>query len=187
MTTPRQSGPNAVEAFLDGGTILRKNLHRRMATGNLAALSTGVMTSVALYLERGDTVTNLTFVSATTAAGTPTNWWFALYDTASTPALIAQTADQTSTAWAANTAKTLALSTPYKVTATGIYYAAVCVAATTVPTLAGAGLQNAAMAGALVTGQKVLARTSGSGLTTTAPATIATPTTVATVPFVIAS
>jgi len=184
MMAESQPGPD-LEFWLDGGVSLRKNLPRLLADGNVAALSTGVMTSVALYLERGDVVTNLTFVSATTAAGTPTAWWFALYDTAATPALLGQTADQATAAWAANTAKTLALATPYKVPVTGIYYAAINVTATTVPTLAGKSVVNAVDAGALVTGQKVLARTSGSGLTTTAPATIASPTTVATVPLVI--
>lgn len=165
---------------------LRANLSRSECGGNLAALTTQVMTSVALYLEAGDVVTNLTFCSATTAAGTPTNWWFALYSTAATPALLAQTADQASAAWAANTAKTVALATPYTVPATGIYYAAVMVKATTPPTLLGASL-NVNASAAVVTGQKVLASTSGSSLTDTAPATIATPTTVATVPYCVAT
>jgi hypothetical protein len=179
-----RTGPD-IEFWADGGATIRKNMRRLDATGNLAALTTQVMTSAGIYLERGDLVTNLTFVSATTAAGTPTNWWFALYSSAATPALIAQTADQTSTAWAANTAKTVALSSPYRVTASGIYYAACMVKATTVPTLAGASLHNAVEAGAVVTGQKVLAQTSGSSLTDTAPATITSATTVATVPLVI--
>lgn len=166
--------------------LLRANLRRTECGGNLAALTTQVMTAVALYLEAGDVVTNLTFCSATTAAGTPTNWWFALYSTAATPALLGQTADQTSTAWAANTAKTVALATPYTVTTTGIHYAAIMVKATTPPTLLGASL-NANASGAVVTGQKVLANTSGSSLTDTAPATIATPTTVGTVPYVVAT
>lgn len=166
--------------------MFRPNLRRTEAGGNLAALTTQIMTAVALYLEAGDVVTNLTFCSATTAAGTPTNWWFALYSTAATPALLGQTADQTSTAWAANTAMTVALAAPYTVTTTGIYYAGVMVKATTPPTLLGASL-NANASAAVVTGQKVLANTSGSSLTTTAPATIATPTTVATVPYVVAT
>ncbi len=166
--------------------LLRANLRRQECGGNLAALTTQVMTSVALYLEAGDVVTNLTFCSATTAAGTPTNWWFALYSTAATPALLAQTADQTSTAWAANTAKTVALTAPYTVPTSGIYYASVMVKATTPPTLLGASL-NANASAAVVTGQKVLANTSGSSLTDTAPATVATPTTVATVPYCVAT
>lgn len=175
--------------LLDGspsGTF-RSNISRLQVVSNASALTTQVMLAVALPLEAGDVVTNLTFVSATTAAGTPTNWWFALYDYSSTPALIAQTADQTNTAWAANTAKTVALATAYLVPRSAVYYAAIMVKATTPPTLAGVTLHNAADAGALVSGQKVLAQTSGSSLTDTAPATIATPTTVGTVPYVVAT
>jgi hypothetical protein len=137
------------------------------------------MLSGAIPLQAGDLVTNLTFVSGGTAAGTPTNWWFALYDTSATPALLFQSADQLTAAWAANTAITLALSTAYQVAKTGVYYAAVMVKATTPPTLAGLAVENAAAAGAVLSGQSVLAQTSGSSLTTTAPSTIATPTTVA--------
>lgn len=170
------------------GTFRESLPHGRLqATSNLSALTTQVMLSVGLPLEVGDLVTNLTFTSGGTAAGTPTNWWFALYDTQSTPALIAQTADQTTTAWAANTAMTVALSTAYLVPKTGLYYAAIMVKATTPPTLAGVAVENAAVAGAVITGQKVLAQTSGSSLTTTAPATITSATTVANVPYVIAN
>jgi hypothetical protein len=166
--------------------VFRENLPlgRLQVVSNMAALTTQVMLATAIPLEAGDTVTNLTFLSGATAAGTPTNWWFALYDDSATPALIAQTADQTSTAWAANTAITKALATAYLVPRSGVYYAAVMVKATTVPTLAGVTLENAAAAGAVVSGQKIIAQTSGSALTDTAPATIATPTTVATVAYV---
>jgi len=180
-----QQAADQAEYYLNGApAFIRYNMPRRSAGGNLAALTTQVMTSAAILLYAGDVVTNLTFMSGATAASVPTNWWFALYDTSATPALIAQSADQTTTAWAADTAKTLALSSPYTVAATGIYYAAVMVKATTVPTLIGASVQ-ADASGAVVTGQKVLARTSGSSLTATAPATIATPTTVGTVPYVV--
>jgi hypothetical protein len=164
----------------------RANLSRSECGGNLSALTTQVMTSVAIYLEAGEPVTNLTFCSATTAAGTPTNWWFALHDNASTPALLRQTADQTSTAWAANTAVTLALATPYTPTVSGIYYASVMVKASTPPTLLGAAL-NVNASAAAVAGQKILALTSGSSLTATAPATITSATTVATVPYCVAT
>lgn len=165
----------------------RENLpftSRLICTSNNTAAGTGVMLSTPLYLEAGDTVTNLTFRSATTAAGTPTNWWFALYSSATTPALLAQTADQTSTAWAANTVKTVALATAQQISTTGIYWAAVMVAASTVPTLYGITLHSSA---AVLTGQVILAQTSGSSLTTTAPATIATPTAATTVPYCIAT
>lgn len=172
--------------FADG--LHRANLRRIQSTANLAALTSGVMTSVALYLRQGDIVTNLTFMSATTAAGTPTNYWFALYSPAATPALLEQTADQTTTAWAANTVKTLALESPVTIDTTGVHYAAVMVTATTVPTLVGApSLHHATVAGGILTGEKALAQTSGTGLTATAPATIASPTSVVTVPMVIAT
>ena len=161
------------------------NMSRHVVTGNVSALTTAVMTSAAIPLVAGQVVTNLTFISATTATNTPTNYWFALYSPAG--ALLRQTADQTSTAWGANTIKTLALGTTYTVTATGVYYAAIMVKATTPPTLAGSTLHNAVVAGAAVTGMKVLSQTSDSALTATAPATIGTPTAIAAVPFVIAN
>jgi hypothetical protein len=167
--------------------VQRSNLDRRYLTSNLSALTTQVLLSTAIELEAGDVVTNLTFVSGATAAGTPANWWFALYSSAATPALLSQSADQTSTAWAANTAKTLALAAPQTITTSGVYYAAIMVKAATPPTLAGVAVENAAVAGAVITGQAVLAQTSGSSLTTTAPATVASPTTVANVPYVIAT
>lgn len=156
-------------------TFYRRNLPRLGLTdsagdtGNVA-LATGVMTSVPLFLVAGDLVTNLSFVSGATAAGTPTAWWFALYDTQATPALIAQTADQTTGAWAANTVKTVALATAYHVVKTGLHWAAINVTATTPPSLLGT-----VGARPIVTGEGNVSQSSGTGLTTTAPATIATP------------
>lgn len=143
-------------------------------------LADAVMTSVAIYLYKDDIVTSLSFQSGATAVGTPAHWWFALYDTAATPALIAQTADQLTAAWAANTVKTLALSAPYKVTVSGWYNASVMVDCTTVCSLVGA-------VGALAvpSGEPVLSQSSGSALAATAPATIATPTTKMFVPRVV--
>lgn len=171
----------------DPDTFFRRNLPRTGLTDsggdtNHVALATGVMTSVPLYLVAGDLVTNLSFVSGVTAAGTPTAWWFALYSNDATPTLLAQTADQTTTAWAANTVKTVALATAQRIAKTGIYWAAINVTATTVPTLMGAiGVKP------VVTGERNLSQSSGSGLTTTAPATIATPTVKNFVPYVVAT
>lgn len=178
-------GTSGAAVDSSGLTMYRANMARIATVTNVAALTTQVMLSTAIYLHAGDVVTNLTFMSATTAAGTPTNWWFALYSNASTPALLSQTADQTSTAWAANTAKTVALGAAQTITTSGVYYASVMVKAATPPTLAGVTVLNAANLGAVVTSQKVVAETSGSALTDTAPSTIASPTTVATVPLVI--
>ncbi len=193
IDAPLTSSATLLPAFADpvnaayaGGATTAANLPRTLAASDLAALTTQVMTSTAIYLPAGFTVTNLTFVSGATAAGTPTNWWYALYSTAATPALLSQTADQLTAAWAANTAVTLALTTPYVIPAAGVYYAAVAVKATTVPTLAGATSRVPVVSGALST-DKTLAVTSGSALTGTAPATIATPTNVATIPYVVAN
>lgn len=254
-----------VNPLLYGGAS--SNIDRNTTLSNLSALTTQVMLSTALPLVKSTVVTNLTFASATTAAGTPTNWWFALYDPAG--AFISQSKDQFTTAWAANTVKSLPLTTwtavgsgaslkkidtnvayittaqphglatndvvyvsisdavfdgqwvvsgtptayqftyartnanvtetaatgtvkkivatPYVVPATGVYRAAIMVKATTVPSLAGVSLLHANFAGETVTGVAVASQTSGTSLTTVAPTTIATPTTVANVPLVIAS
>jgi hypothetical protein len=160
----------------------RANMRRLDATADTGALTTQVMTSVPMYLRRGDVVTNISVRSGATAAGTPTNYWFALYSSAATPALLGQTADQLTAAWGATTNKTLPLASPVTITADGVYWVAIMVKATTVPTLVGAS--TTASAG-ITTGEKNLAQTSGSALVATAPATIASPTAAATVPLVI--
>lgn len=166
-------------------TFYRQNLPRignydsASDTGSVA-LTTQVMTSVPVKLSAGDVITNISFVSGATAAGTPTNWWFALYSSAATPALLAQTADQLTGAWAAFTVQTKALSAAQTITTSGIYWAAIMVKATTVPTLLG---QIAVKP--IVTGERNLAQTSGAALTTTAPATIATPTVANFAPYVV--
>lgn len=165
-------------------TFYRSNLPRFPLDDVAEAISatSGVMTSVPLWLRAGDTVTNLSFLSGATAANTPTHWWFALYSNAATPALLSQTADQVSAAWAADTWKTLALGTAQKIATTGVYWAAVMVAATGVPSLIGAR-----GAKALLSGEGNIGQTSGSALAATAPATIASPAAWRAVPLVVAS
>lgn len=159
-----------------------QNLRQLDCTTDTDPLTTQVMLTVAVPLQAGDLVSNITFKSGATAADTPTNWWFALYDTSL--AEVGQTADQTSTAWAANTVKTLALTTPYRVPSTGVYYAGIMVKASDLPSLIGKSVGIAGAAASILS-SKVLAQTSGSSLTDTAPATIATPTTIASVPLAI--
>lgn len=162
----------------------RANMTRRHISADVAgALTTQVMLSTAIALQAGDIVTSIAFRSGATAAGTPTNYWVALYSSAATPALLAQSADQLTAAWGANTTMDLALSTAQLITTAGIYYAALMVKATTPPSLLCDVLGIAGAGGAIVSGQKVIAQTSGSSLVATAPATIATPTTVVNVPY----
>ncbi|WP_432164871.1 hypothetical protein [Streptomyces sp. bgisy031] len=157
----------------------RANLPR-VGLDDVAAAASGVMCSVALYLQDGDLISNLTFVSGATAGATLTNQFAALYSGAG--ALLSQSADRTSEAWAADTAKTFGLGTTQRITKSGIYYAGLSVAAATVPTLVGS-----VGAKPFLTGEGNLSQTSGSGLTATAPATIATPAYKRHVPLVIAT
>ncbi|HET6353389.1 hypothetical protein, partial [Streptomyces sp.] len=93
------SDPSGADTFFRRN-LPRTGLYDSASDTGQVALATGVMTSVPIYLQAGDVITNLSFRSGATAAGTPTAWWFALYSDAATPALIAQSADQTTTAWA---------------------------------------------------------------------------------------
>ncbi|GIJ10735.1 hypothetical protein ACFFMR_18895 [Micromonospora andamanensis] len=158
----------------------RTGLYDSAGDTGQVALTTEVMTSVPIYLHAGDVITNISARSGATAANTPTNYWFALYSNAATPALLAQTADQTSTAWAANTTKTLALAAAQTIPESGIYWVGIMVKATAVPTLLGC-----VAAPAIVTGERNLSQSSGSSLAATAPATIATPTAKQFVPYVV--
>jgi hypothetical protein len=167
------------------GTFYRANgvrigLYDSASDAGNVALTTQVMTAVPIALVAGDAITNISCQAGATAAGTPTNYWFALYDSAATPNLLAQSADQTSTAWAAFAVKTLPLATVQAITKTGIYWVAIMVKATTVPTLMGSIAVKP-----VVTGERNLAVTSGAALTTTAPATLATPTVANFAPYVV--
>lgn len=171
--------PVAPEYLLNGkptGLFRESVIRRQDVTADVAAaLTTQVMLCVAVALQKGDVITNITFKAGATAAGTPTNWWAALYDdNASAPALMSQSADQLTAAIAANAVKTLALATPQEIPRAGIYYAALMVKATTVPSLCCRVLPLAADSDVVVTGQKKLAVTSGAALVGTAPATIVT-------------
>lgn len=98
-----------------------------------SALVSGQMQMLAVGLLKGQVVAKIAFHTGTTAAGTPTNQWFALYSSAL--ALLGTTTDDTTTAWAANAEKQLAMSSPYTVPADGLFYIVCMVAATTPPSL----------------------------------------------------
>ncbi len=172
------------EFQLAGSLLDRRNMSRPDVVSDTAALTTAVATSVALPLQAGDVVSKLAFKSGATAAGTPTHWFFGLYDTAGN--LLGQTADQLTAAWAADTTQDLALASAIGITSEGVYYASICVVATTPPSLVGATLGRAAASTGILSTDKILSRTHGSGLTTTLPATIASATAIAAVPLVVA-
>lgn len=169
---------------VDQDAFVRTNLPVWACVSDLAATGTGVAIGTRIWLRKGDLATNLTFVSGATGAGTPTNWFHALYTPAG--ALVAQSADQLTAAWAANTAKKLALSAPYTVPADGWYIASTSMTATTVVTLIGNAPIVTATAG-VHTGSLALGFTFGSALAGTAPATTGTQTGVAKCPLAIVS
>lgn len=171
-----------------GGTgTYAETIPRWLADSNIAIAATGVVLSTGIPLQNGDTVTNITFETATTAAGTPTAGFAALYSPAGV--LLAQTADFGSTARAANTQYTVALATPQTISAAGLYYVAISFTAGTVPTLVGHAVFNALQAGAgsitTPSTRKVLAQTHGSAVGATAPATITSATAVTTIPYLV--
>jgi hypothetical protein len=174
--------PRWLWAGSPNGGVAIENYGRELISADLAALTTQVMLSVGVAVQAGEPIGSISFLSGATAAGTPTNYWAALYDPAGN--LIAQSADQLTAAWAADTVKTFTLAGSPFAGAAGIYYAALMVKATTPPSLMGRSVNRAPAAGAIAAGQKVLAQTSGAALVGTAPATIATPTTVVNVPYV---
>jgi len=173
-------------SFRNGGpaSSIRESVSRIEITSvALTGSGSGGMYSVGIPLFAGDVVTWIGFRSGTTALATPTAWWFALYSSQATPALIAQTANQAAAAWGASTAMELALPTPYVVPVDGFYYVGYSVTAGTVPTLTGFNAQQNAVSTGLVTGQRSLAQLSGSSLGATAPATITGASATATVAY----
>jgi len=146
------------------GTIAESIPRALCGEVNTSALTSGRLTLQAIYLWAGQTVTNMTFWSATTAAGSPTNGFFALYDRNRN--LLANCANFTTESWAANTAKTKAMTTPYQVLTSGLYYAGIMITATTIPSLKGF---TAITNGSLHAAAPSLHGSSNTGLTTSLP------------------
>ena len=130
----------------------------------IAPTVSGTLFMQAIYLYAGQLVSNITVSSATTAAGTPTAGRVGLYSL--TRDLLATSADQAATAWAANTIKTLAMTTPYRVPTSGLYYIGFYMTATAVITMKGG---NAKTGGQLAAAVPILHGTSTAALTTTLP------------------
>lgn len=131
---------------------------------NTTAGASGTLFMQAIYLKAGQLVSNITIASATTAIGTPTNQFYALYD--ANRNLLAQSANQTTAAWAANTVRTLAMTTPYRVPTSGLYYIGLLQVATTIATIKGG---TAKTGGQLAAAVPILHGTSTTGLTTALP------------------
>lgn len=157
------TGPPAANLGIPG--TLAETMPRELCTEtNTAVAASGTLNMQAIYLKAGQLVSNISLHSATTAAGTPTNYFFGLYD--SSRNLLANSANQTTTAWANQALKTLAMTTPYRVPTSGLYYIGYFMTASTVPTLKGF---TARAASQLAGTTPILNGSSSTGLTTALP------------------
>lgn len=149
---------------------------RNSQFASVGALLTGRLHLCAIYLPTATLITSITYCSGTNAAGTPTNQWFGLFNNAASPAKLAVTVDDLTTAWAANSLKTLALSAPFTTTYSGLHYLGVVVVATTPPDLASIKQYAGVATGPFALAPK-LAGASSTGQTTpaAAPATVSAP------------
>lgn len=166
--------PISAEERYSGTTgALASTFNRATPTSYGAGLLSGRLTLVRIFLPKGLPVTSIRFFSGNTALATGSNQWFGLFDSSYNK--LALTADDTSTAWAATSSKTLAVTGgPYTVTATGWYYLGICVVASTVPNFQGLAVQSAGVPAAA----PVMCGNSSTSLTDPAscPSTVAAPT-----------
>lgn len=155
-----------VTANLGATGTLAETMPRMLGlTTNTTAGASGTLFMQAIYLTAGTLVSNIEIISATTAQVAPTHYWFALYDGSRN--LLANSADQTTTVWAANTAKKLAMGTPYRIPTSGLYYIGLAqVVTTTQATIAGGPAQLNATSG---NSAPILHGTSTTGITTALP------------------
>lgn len=123
----------------------------RLRLGTSSTPVSGALYLTPIWLPKGLVVSSISFCSGGTAAVSPTNQWFTLHN--SSRVALARTADNTTTAWAANTVKTLNIAqttagsaSTYTTTYTGLHYLGFMVAASTMPNIVGEGSLPAAVA-----------------------------------------
>lgn len=88
----------------------RMNLSRAQRLENITGLVSGQESAFLFPLVAGDVVSFISFTTQATLATSPTTQIFTLRNSAASPALLASTADDGATAWAANTEKRLYVS-----------------------------------------------------------------------------
>ena len=134
-TYSRPATPQTGLGNLPTGALGSSIPGRVYTAANLAVLSSSRLTLVGVDLKKGVPISNVSFHSATTAGATLTHTWFCIVD----KGLVMKraTVDDTSASWAANTRKTIALSSEYTPAYDGLHYIGIVVTGTTVPTLSG--------------------------------------------------
>jgi hypothetical protein len=146
------------------GTIAESMPREICPEVNTAAPASGTLLLQAIKLRAGDLVSTIDLWSATTAAGTPTNYMAGLFDVNRNQ--LASSANKLTEAWAANSQKSFAMLTPYRVPVTGTYFVGYFMTATTVATLKGG---TARTGGQLNAAAPIIYGTSSTALTTALP------------------
>ena len=133
--------PRSTHLMMPSGGVAA-TLPRKSPIGNTtSAITSGRICWSAIDLVAGQAVSAITFYSGPTAAVSPTNQWFAIAD--ASRLIVAITANDTTTAWGANTAKTLSVAGgPWTAPTTGVFYVGQMVEASTPPSLLCAAASN---------------------------------------------
>lgn len=121
------------QAMLPSG-VKQCNMDPCLIANAVTSLVSGRLSLVRCPVRKDQTITGISFFSVAQASA-PLHQVFSLYNQNRT--LIGTTANDTTTAWAANTRKRLVLTTPHTPAADGWLYVGIAVSATTVPTLGG--------------------------------------------------
>lgn len=160
----------AQDALKRAGAIAETFSRAGATTGNVAGMLSGRLFLCALQLPANEPITSITFMSGGTALSGGTHQWFGLFDDALNA--LAFTSDDTSASWNSSTEKTLALSSPFITTYSGLYYIGVMVTATTVPNLMGVASGGSANTGLapILTGTSTTGQTGVPALPFTAAA-----------------
>lgn len=111
---------------LPSGSIAQNGSRGKTAQPTVG--SSGQVDWAPIWLPEGAVVSALRFFMGSTGLTTPSLQRFGLY-ALSDLSKVAQSADDGSTAWAQNTSKNLAMTTPFTVPADGLYYAAIIIVA----------------------------------------------------------
>lgn len=202
LTRGRYPVSAALQAFL-GATAgvsnatspIRSNCEFPVYSGALAdtaaSLTSGVLTAVPVPVDIGQVITKVSVLVGATAASTPTHSFAAIYSgtTVTSPPLIGQSTDGTTTAIAASARFDFTLTTPTAITAAqapyGFIYVGVSVTGTAVPSLITLPCGAAAGQYRWFTNTPLyFSQTAGSALAGTAASTLVNASTLTTAPMV---
>ena len=133
---------NGGHGFMPSAALAQSASRSAGNMSNNSVLTSGKQSFQLIYLP-AKALTSITVISGTQALVGGSNQWFSIYDI--NRHLLAITADDTSTAWGAGTAKTLAITGGYTPPYDALYYIGVMVNAGTVPQLIGPTLTTGAL------------------------------------------